>query len=176
MGFTPASGLVMGTRTGDIDSGLVAYLARIENLTTSQFDFIANHASGMLGVSGTSGDMRVLLEREGSDPAAAEAVMLFCYSARKWIGAFTAVLEGLDTLVFSGGIGENAAAVRERICTPLHYLGVEIDAAANAAHAAVISTAASRVEVRVMRTDEELMIARCVARMAPGGAGGVTGA
>lgn len=164
MGFTPASGLVMGTRTGDIDAGLVAYLARTEGMTGEQFESMASHESGMLGVSGTTADMRRLLEIEKIDSRAAEAISLFCYQARKWVGSFAAVLNGLDTLVFAGGIGENAPTVRARICEGLGFLGVEIDAAANARNESVISSSPSRVTVRVIRTDEELMIARSVAR------------
>jgi acetate kinase len=117
MAFTPAAGLVMGTRSGDVDPGLVSFLARWEQMTASQFDQMMNHASGLLGVSETSSDMRDLLEREPEDVRAAEAVALFCYQAKKWLGAYVAVLGGLDTLVFAGGIGENAPLVRARICS-----------------------------------------------------------
>jgi acetate kinase len=162
MGFTPASGLVMATRTGDLDPGLVSFLSRTEQTTPEQFDAMVNHESGLLGVAETSCDMRDLLARETTDVRAAEAVALFCYQARKWIGAFAAALEGLDTIVFAGGIGENAAAVRARVCDGLRFLGVELDAALNARSAPLISAAASRVAVRVIRTDEEVMIARSV--------------
>jgi acetate kinase len=165
MGFTPASGLMMGTRSGDIDAGLVAYLARTEQATAEDFERIASHESGLLGVSETSGDMRELLALEARDVRAAEAVALFCYQARKWIGAFAAVLDGLDTLVFSGGIGENAPAVRERICAGFGFLGVNLDAAANTSNAPVVSAPSSRVTVRVIRTDEELVIARSAYRV-----------
>ena len=165
MAFTPAAGLVMGTRSGDLDPGLAAYLARSEQMTAAQFDHMVNHDSGLLGVSETSSDMRDLLAQEARDVRAAEAVALFCYSAKKGIGAGTAALGGLDTLVFAGGIGENAAPVRARICSGLGYLGLELDAARNAAHAPVISTAASRVTVRVIRTDEECMIAGSVRQL-----------
>ncbi len=165
MGFTPSAGLPMGTRSGDLDPGLVSYLARTEHMSGSQFDDMVHHASGLLGVSETSADMRDLLTREGTDVRAAEAVALFCYQAKKCIGAYAAALGGLDTLVFSGGIGEHAAEVRARACEGLGFLGLEIDAARNAEHAAVVSTAASSVTVRVMRTDEELMIARSACRV-----------
>jgi acetate kinase len=165
MGFTPASGLVMGTRTGDVDPGLVAFMARTERMSPARFEQMASHESGMLGVSGTSSDMRELLAREATDVRAAEAVALFCYQARKWVGAFAAALEGLDTIVFSGGIGEHAPAIRSRICEGLRFLGVELDTAANDRNEAVISAIASRVAVRVIRTDEELMIARSVCRV-----------
>lgn len=164
MGFTPASGLVMGTRTGDLDPGLVWFLAQVEQMTAPRFHEMVNHESGLLGLSGISSDMRDLLAREAEDVRAADAVALFCYQAKKWLGAFAATLGGLDTLVFSGGIGEHSAAVRARICEGLEFLGIELDEAHNAAHAPVISREGSRVTVRVMRTDEEVMIARSVCR------------
>jgi acetate kinase len=163
MGFTPASGLVMGTRTGDLDPGVGYFLARTEGMTAAQFQHLVNHESGLLGVSGTSSDLRDLLARAAADPRAAEAVELFCYQARKWIGAFAAALGGLDTLVFSAGIGENAPGIRERICHELGFLGIRLDRRRNARNAAVISARSSRVRVRVIPTDEELMIARSVA-------------
>jgi acetate kinase len=155
----------MGTRSGDIDPGLVSWLARSENITPAQFDRMMNHESGLLGISETSSDMRDLLARESDDVRAAEAVALFCYQAKKWVGAYAAALGGLDTLVFAGGIGENAEPVRARICEGLAFLGIELDLARNALHADVISTDTSRVTVRIMRTDEELMIARSVSRL-----------
>ncbi|MCC6822367.1 MAG: acetate/propionate family kinase [Verrucomicrobia subdivision 3 bacterium] len=164
MGFTPTAGLVMSTRSGDLDPGLAPYLARTEQITTSQFYRMVNHESGLLGVSETCSDMRDLLDHETQDVRAAEAVALFCYQGKKWIGAFAAALGGLDTLVFAGGIGENAPAVRARICEGLGFLGIEFNEPRNAATAAVISTDTSRVAVRVIRTDEELMIARSVRR------------
>ena len=165
MAFTPAAGLVMSTRSGDLDPGLVSFLARSEQMTAAQFDQMVNHESGLLGVSETSSDMRDLLARETEDVRAAEAVALFCYQAKKWIGAYAAVLGGLDTLVFAGGIGENAPLVRTRICEGLSFLGIELDESRNAEAAGVISTDASRATVRVIRTDEELMIARSVCRL-----------
>jgi acetate kinase len=165
MAFTPAAGLVMSTRSGDLDPGLVAFLARSEQMTASQFDRMVHHESGLLGVSETSSDMRDLLARESDDVRAAEAVALFCYQAKKWIGSFAAVLGGLDTLVFAGGIGENAPLVRARICEGLGFLGIELNEARNAENAAVISAEAGRVAVRVIRTNEELMIARLVCRV-----------
>jgi acetate kinase len=165
MGLTPASGLVMGTRTGDVDPGLMFQLARMEPMTLSRFQRMVNHESGLLGVSGTSADVRELLAIEKTDARAAEALGMFCYQARKWVGAFAAALGGLDTLVFAGGIGENAASLRGRICAALGFLGVELDRKRNAKHAPLISTDASRVKVRVIRTDEELMIARTVIRV-----------
>jgi acetate kinase len=162
MGFTPAAGLVMSTRTGDLDPGVAPYLARTEKMTAKEFYEMASHKSGLLGVSETSSDMRDLLAREKQDARAAEAVALFCYQAKKWIGSFAAALGGLDTLVFAGGIGENAPPVRGRICEGLGFLGIELDESRNAPSAGIISTDASRVTVRVIRTDEDLMIARSV--------------
>jgi acetate kinase len=164
MGFTPTAGLVMSTRSGDLDPGLAPYLARTEQMTTPQFYEMVNHRSGLLGVSEISSDMRDLLAQEAGDVRAAEAVALFCYQAKKWIGSFVAALGGLDTLVFAGGIGENSPLVRARICEGLSVLGIELNESRNAQSAGVISTNASRAKVRVLRTDEELMIARSVLR------------
>jgi len=165
MGFTPTAGLVMSSRSGDLDPGLVSYLARTEQMSAAQFQKMVNHESGLLGVSETSSDMRDLLERETQDIRAAEAVALFCYQAKKWIGAFAAALGGLDTLVFAGGIGENAPPVRERICDGLGFLGVELDRERNVKNAPLVSSDTVRVKVRVIHTDEELMIARSTARV-----------
>jgi len=165
MGFTPTAGLVMSTRSGDLDPGLAPYLARTEQMTTPQFYKMVNHESGLLGISETSSDMRDLLDHEKQDVRAAEAVALFCYQAKKWIGSFAAALGGLDTLVFAGGIGESASVVRERICEGLSFLGVKLDKARNKKNAALISTNASATKVRVICTDEELMIARSVGRV-----------
>ena len=162
MSFTPTSGLVMSTRSGDLDPSLAPYLARTEQMTTQQFHKMVNHDSGLLGVSEISSDMRDLLAQENHDIRAAEAVALFCYQAKKWIGCFAAALGGLDTFVFAGGIGENAPLVRARICDGLGFLGIEIEEKRNAASEGVISTDASRTTVRVIRTDEDLMIARSV--------------
>jgi acetate kinase len=162
MGFTPTGGLPMGTRTGDMDPGVAWYLIKIGNLTPKQFNNLINHESGLLGVSETSSDMRDLLGRQADDVRAADAVALFCYQARKWIGAFAAALGGLDTLVFAGGIGENAPEVRTRICDGLEFLGIELEEKRNAANEGVISTESSRVAVRIIRTDEEWMIANTV--------------
>ena len=171
MGFTPTAALVMSTRSGDLDLGLAPYLARTEQMTTKQFYEMVNHKSGLLGVSETSSDMRDLVDNEKKDVRAAEAVALFCYQAKKWIGSFAAALGGLDTLVFAGGIGENASPVRSRICEDLGFLGIELNEIPNAENAAVISKLGGRVTVRVIRTDEELMIARSVCRaLEPGNA------
>jgi acetate kinase len=164
MGFTPTSGLIMSTRSGDIDPGLMSYLARIESMGVSQFQQMVNHESGLLGISETSSDMRDLMVHEASDTRAAEAVESFCYQAKKGIGSYAAVLGGVDTIVFAGGIGENCPSVRSRICADLEFLGVELDETQNTANESMISTLASRVSVRVIRTDEELMIAQSVSR------------
>jgi acetate kinase len=165
MGFTPASGLVMGTRTGDIDPGLVRFLSRTHGTTADQFDRLVNHESGLLGVSETSSDVRDLLAREDADVRAAEAIELFCYRAKKGVGAYAAALGGIDTLVFAGGIGENAPEIRSRICAGLGFLGIALDEGRNASGALLISTDQGPVKVRVIRTDEELMIAKAVARL-----------
>ena len=165
MGFTPAAGVPMGTRSGDLDPGLVWYLARTEEMSPKQFNEMVNAQSGLLGISETSSDMRDLLDREAQDVRAAEAVALFCYQVKKWIGAFAAALGGLDTLVFAGGIGEQAPTVRARICDGMGFLGIELEENRNAADEGVISTAVSRVTVRVIPTDEERMIAEAVCRV-----------
>jgi acetate kinase len=163
MGFTPAAGLVMGTRSGDLDPGLMSYLAQTESMSAAQFQALVNHESGLAGISETSSDVRDLLEREDHDVRAREAIAIFCYQAKKWIGAFVAALGGVDTLVFAGGIGENSAPLRRRICEGLQCLGIEIDGSLNERHAARIST--GRVAVRVIRTDEESVIAGFTARV-----------
>ena len=163
MGFTPVAGIPMSTRSGDLDPGLVWYLARTEGLDAQRFNQMVNAESGLLGLSGTSPDMRDLLAREATDEGARDAVAFFCYQVRKWIGAFAAALGGLDTLVFAGGIGEHAAPVRARVCEGLDFLGLAIDASRNAVHARVISPEASRVAVRVIPTDEAQMMAQLVA-------------
>ena len=165
MGFTPTAGLVMSTRTGDLDPGLVSYLARSERMSAAKFQKMVNHESGLLGVSGTSSDVRDLLAKEASDARSADALALFCYQAKKWIGSFAAALGGLDTLIFAGGIGENAPIIRARICEGLNFLGVDLNKSRNAKNAPLISSDAGQVTVRVIRTDEELMITRSVIRV-----------
>ena len=162
MGFTPTAGVPMSTRSGDLDPGLVSYLARTERMTSEQFQHMVNHQSGLLGVSETSSDLRDLLGSEANDIRAAEAVALFCYQIKKWIGAFAAALGGLDTLVFAGGIGENAPVIRSRICGGLGFLGIQFDEIRNAAGEPVISADASHAQVRVIRTDEDVIIAKAV--------------
>ena len=158
MAFTPTAGLPMSRRSGDLDPGLVAYLARSEGMSVEEFHELVNTRSGLLGISETSSDVRDLLAREAADPRAADALAVFCHAVKKTIGAYAAALGGLDALVFAGGIGEGAAPIRARVCESLAFLGVDLDAARNTAHAPVISS--GRVTVRVMRTDEEVEIAR----------------
>ena len=165
MGFTPAAGVPMGTRAGDLDPGLVEYMARTENMEAKAFDEMVNLKSGLLGVSETSADMRDLLKVEADDARAADAVALFCYQVKKCIGAYAAALGGLDTLVFAGGIGEKAPLVRSRICAGLAFLGIELDERRNEQNVEVISVDGGRVKVRVIRTNEELVIARSACRV-----------
>jgi acetate kinase len=160
MGFTPTGGIMMGTRSGDLDPGVLVYLLEAQGTSPAALNRLVNQEAGLLGVSGLSGDMRDLLGKESSDPRAGDAVTLFCYLARKSLGALVAALGGLDTLIFTAGIGEHAAPVRERICEGLEFLGLELDVERNASHAPIVSRDASRVVVRVMKTDEDLMIAR----------------
>ena len=162
MAFTPAAGLMMSTRSGDLDPGLPSYLARIEGMSADQFNRMVNSESGLLGVSEISPDIRDLLSLEAKDARAAEALALFCYQAKKWIGALAAALSGLDTLVFAGGIGENAVEIRARICAGLEHLGIELNPSRNQANAPVVSRDGGRVEVRIIRTDEELHMAQTV--------------
>jgi len=150
----------MGTRSGDLDPGALLYLMTAGRRDTSQIEQLVNHEAGLLGVSGLSPDMKTLLEKRGQDTRAAQAVDMFCYHLRKHIGALTAVLGGLDTLVFTGGIGERAAPVRWEVCRGLEYLGLHLDPQRNAAHADIISTAESPCAVRIIPTNEDLMIAR----------------
>ena len=160
MGFTPASGIPMGTRTGDLDPGIAWYLMQFEKLTPKEFNYVINHESGLLGISETSSDMQELLKIQATDSRAAEAIELFCYQTKKYIGSFAAVLGGLETLIFSGGIGEHSPEVRSMICNGLQFLGIELDEIKNMNNQAIISTDESKVCVRVIKTNEELMIAR----------------
>jgi acetate kinase len=162
MAFTPEAGLVMGTRPGDLDPGLLVYLMRTENRTAAEMDEFISRDCGLAGISGGTSDMRELAAQLATDQAARDAFDAFCYSAKKWVGAYTAVLGGLDTLVFSGGIGEHSPEVRAAICDELEYLGLRLDPGGNARNADVISSAESRVSVRVIPTDEEKMIAQIV--------------
>lgn len=165
MAFTPTAGLVMGTRPGDFDPGLLVYLMREQQLTPDEMDSFLNTQCGLLGVSETSSDMRDLIARRGSDARAADAVALFCYQARKWIGSYAAAMGGLDAVVFSGGIGEHSAPARAEICAGLDFFGLRIDAEKNAAGDALISGSTSAVAVRIIPTDEESMIARITSQV-----------
>ncbi len=165
MGFTPTSGLVMSSRSGDLDPGVITFLSATEGMNDGALQKMVTHESGLLGVSETSSDIRDLLAREAQDVRAAEAVALFCYQVKKWIGSFAAALGGLETLVFAGGIGENAVAIRTRICAGLEFLGIELNEACNAQSSDVISLGTSRVTVRVIPTDEESVIAGSTIRV-----------
>ena len=164
MGLTATGGLVMGTRCGDLDPGVVLYLMAKEKLSAEELRRLLNRESGLLGLSGISGDMRQLLEHQ-SNPAVEEAIAIFCYQARKFLGALAAALGGLDTLVFTAGIGEHCVRFARALRADLGWLGVELDGDRNRANESVISSAGSRVVVRVMKTNEELMIARHAQRL-----------
>jgi acetate kinase len=159
MGLTPAGGVMSGSRCGDVDPGLAWYLFRHEHMTPSAFQHMANEQSGLLGISGTSSNLRTLLEREAGDPHAAEAIEMFCYQVRKTIWAMAGAMDGIDTLIFSGGTGEHAASVRARVCAGLSALGVVLDEHSNGDNAALISAPGSGVTVRVLHSDEAAMIA-----------------
>src|SRR5919202_7155106 len=165
MGFTPSGGLVMGTRSGDLDPGVPLYLLQARGLDAAGLSALVNRQAGLLGASGLSADMRDLLAKEKDEPRAAEAIALFCYQARKFLGALAAALGGLDTLVFTGGIGEHAAPVRARICAGPDFLGIDLDPDRNAEHAPVISSEDAAVTVRVVPTDEDLIVARHTRRL-----------
>jgi acetate kinase len=169
MGFTPLEGLVMGTRSGDLDPALVSYLARKEKVDAAEVEDWLNHRSGLLGLSGLSNDMRELIAAYDSDSRARLAVDAFCYRARKYLGAYLAVLEGsAEAVIFSGGIGENSAFVRREICRGMAWCGLRLDAAANEAVSGRdgrISGDHSKLQVFVIHTDEEAIIAREAARI-----------
>jgi acetate kinase len=160
MGLTPAGGLVMSTRVGDLDPGVIVYLLQEKGMTPAAVNNLINHQAGLLGLSGISGDMHDLLAQADTQADAGLAVEIFCYQARKFVGALSASLTGLDTLIFTGGIGENSAIIRARICAPLRFLGIVLDEGLNEGNSPIISRIDSRVTVRVMKTNEELMIAR----------------
>lgn len=162
MGFTPASGLPMSTRSGDLDPGVAWYLMQFEKLSPKEFNHLINHKSGLLGISEISSDMQKLIEVEDINSKAKDAIELFCYQTKKWIGSFMTVLGGLDTLVFSGGIGEHSPEVRSKICAGLGFLGIEIDEIKNRNNEGIISIESGKVNVRVITTNEEVMIARLV--------------
>jgi acetate kinase len=165
MAFTPMGGVVMSTRPGDLDPGVVTYLARSEQLSATELEHLLSREAGLLALSGSTGDVRLLLEKESSDERCRLAIAAYVYGVKKAIGALAAALGGLDTLIFSGGIGEHAAVIRGRICDGLEHLGVRLNPEANEAHAPVISSAASQVAVRVIATDEEVMIAQAAYRL-----------
>jgi acetate kinase len=160
MGLTPAGGLVMSTRVGDLDPGVIVYLLQQKGMTPAAVNQLINHQAGLLGLSGISADMHDLLAQENTHADAALAVEIFCYQARKFAGALAAALGGFDSFVFTGGIGENSATIRARICAPLGFLGIQLDQGLNEGNSPVISKKDSLVTVRVMKTNEELMIAR----------------
>jgi acetate kinase len=168
MGFTPSAGLVMGTRPGDLDPGVVVYLARTCGMDASALEDLINRRSGLVALSETTSDMQSLLAARTADPRAELAVAIFCYSARKWIGALSAVLGGLDALVFTGGIGEHAAPVREEICRELSYLGIDLDPDRNSRSESIVTVEGSRCTVRVIATDEERVVARHTAQLTGG--------
>jgi acetate kinase len=165
MGFTPTAGVVMSTRSGDLDPGVISFLAATESMDIAAYQKMVTEESGLLGVSETSSDVRDLLAREAGDVRAAEALALFCYQIKKWIGAFAAALGGVDTLVFAGGIGENSAILRSRICEGLGFLGIELSEPRNARSAPLVSDDSGTVAVRVIRTDEESVIANSTMRV-----------
>jgi acetate kinase len=165
MGFTPIGGLMMGTRSGDLDPGILVYLMDEKGYNARQFDKLLNHRSGLIGVSGISSDMETLLEKSSTELHAAQAVEMFCYQARTAVGGLSAILGGLDALVFTGGIGERAAPVRRLICEGLEFLGIRLDPQRNEAHAPIISSKDSPCTVRVIPTNEGLMIARHTHRL-----------
>jgi len=169
MGLTPAGGLMMGTRSGDLDPGVLLYLQEQKGLAPAQIRELVNRRSGLAGVSGVTYDMQDLLAKESADPHAAEATALYCYQATKHLCALTATLGGLDTLIFTAGIGENSPQIRERICENLQYLGIHLDPERNSRNEPVISQPQAPVTVRVMKTDEDRMIARQVRTFVEGG-------
>ncbi|MBE2218623.1 MAG: acetate/propionate family kinase [Ignavibacteria bacterium] len=168
MGLTPTGGLIMGTRSGDLDPGIALYLMKKKKLSIDGLDRLVNHQSGLKGISGISSNMLVLLENEKTKIHAEEAIVMFCYQARKFIAALTASLGGMNTLVFTGGIGENAPSIRARICNNLKYLGIVIDKDKNDCHRGVISAKKSIVSIRVMKTDEAYIIAQHTYQMISG--------
>ena len=165
MGFTPAGGLVMGTRTGDLDPGVILFLMQEKGLKPSEVSVLVNHRGGLLAVSGRSSSMKDLLAEESQSAHVAEAVSLFCFQAKKFLAALASVTGGLDTLIFTGGIGENSPSIRERICEGMDFLGISLDGRLNRKNARVVNRAGSPVTIRVMKTDEELMVARHTLRL-----------
>lgn len=159
MSFTPASGIPMSTRTGDLDPGIAAFLHKRAGMSLQDFNHMINFESGLLGISGLSADMELLIRESANNQRAAEAVDFFCYQVRKSIGSLATVLEGIDSLIFSGGIGENAPFIREKVCDGLRHLGISLDPQRNMNHEFLISDNTSRVGVHVMHADEAAVIA-----------------
>lgn len=174
MGFTPLEGLVMGTRSGDLDASIVDFITAKEGLSSREVESLLNKQAGLLGISGLTDDMRELLAEahEHNDRRARLAIEIFCYRARKYIGSYLAAMNGAESIVFTGGIGENSAEIRERICSELDWCGIELDAELNAGHGSGkngrISADKSRVAVYVIPTNEELLIARDTVRVVSG--------
>jgi acetate kinase len=164
MGLTPTGGIMMGTRSGDLDPGVIIHLLDAGS-DARALERMLDHDSGLRGVSETSADVRTLLEQRANDERAALAIDMFTYQVRKMIGAYAAALGGIDSLVFTGGIGEHAPLIRSEVCAPLAHLGIRLDATANEQNAELISVSDSACKVRVVTTNEELMIARHTARL-----------
>ncbi len=160
MGLTPTGGVIMGTRSGDLDPGIPIYLMRQKGYDLDKLDHLLNYESGILGISGLSSDMKKLIQRSGDDSNAAQAIEMFCYYVRKHIGALAAVLGGVDMLIFTGGIGEKSALIRSIICKDLEHLGIRLNSELNEANADVIAIPESRCTVHIIQTKEDLMIAR----------------
>jgi acetate kinase len=165
MAFTPTAGFPMSTRSGDIDPGLVLYITQNQKLSVEDFNKMINQQSGLLGISETSSDMRDLLKKESTDHRAAEAIDLFCYQIKKYIGAYSAAMGGLDTIIFTGGIGENVPVIRQRICDGLEFLGIQLEKQLNKKNEQIISNKQSKVIVRVIPTNEELMMAKMISNL-----------
>ncbi|HJP59322.1 MAG TPA: acetate kinase, partial [Gemmatimonadaceae bacterium] len=164
MGMTPMGGMVMSKRSGDIDPGALLYMMRALGLSTSDLEKTVGREAGLLGISELSSDVRTLLASRGTNAKAADAIDVFTYQARRFIGAYAAALGGLDLLVFTGGVGEHSAEIRAEICTGLEFLGIALDEERNQANAEIISAGPGAVRVAVMQTNEEAMIARDVQR------------
>jgi acetate kinase len=167
MGLTPTGGVIMGTRSGDLDPGLLVYLMREKKFDTAMLEELVDHRSGLLGISGVASDMRRLHKAASSNADARLAIQMFCYSVRKQIGAMTAVLDGVDTIVFTGGIGENDADVRAAICAGLSWTGLNLDETRNRSNARLASDAASRCTVLVLPSQEDEQIGRHAWALAP---------
>ena len=165
MGFSPAGGLVMSTRSGDLDPGVILFLLQQNKMTPAAIKEMVNRQSGLIGVSGSTDDMRDLLKVKEVDDSAKQAIELFCYQARKYIGTLSVVLGGLDSLVFTGGIGEHSSEIRSRICAGLEFLGIRVDEEKNRINSTIISPENGQVDIRIIKTNEELMIARHTMRI-----------